>query len=431
MELRLEGGNPGGNHMLPRTVKYVRVRNEDGKVISAHWELIPLGVERMLLAYRLLFEGDSYHTIAEKLGHGWTGKGIQEAMRNPIHIGIRRYLYEYTGTEYLPEPSVVNPKPKKRRRPVKREVPLDVPTRAELEAGTAKPIVEPIISLEVWDRAQEIMDARMASWRKSKLKNDGRDRHLAASVGKCNCGQPLYGRYGSMKRAHLDRYACKTQWPSGPGCGMKSILRIDLDAAIMETVTRLADAKFLLSVFEAAVAFEQATPDPARAAREQALAKLETGRKEMLGMVRDGEMTRAEFKAEMATLEANVRALEAMAPAPAPTINAKQIVQAVARVFVQFDLLTNSQQRTLLRSAVKSIIVDSHARAITTVTVSGGYLGSGSNLARGLTSTPQIRSIPDVTIHFPEPVVIADTFNGGRFCSESRLNGPARARRPQ
>ena len=198
MTKRLEGKHPGGNQLLPKTVKFVRVRNAEG--IKTGRDLLGVGSDRgarMKLAFQLLFEGDSYELIAEKIGGGWTGSGLLRAMMNPIHIGIRRYQWEAKGDEYMPKASAKNPKPKKRSRLVKRAKPLDIPTREDLESGKAKPIVEPILTLAEWDRAQEIIVSRMTRWRKSKLKNDGRARHLATGIACCSCSDPLYPRYGS------------------------------------------------------------------------------------------------------------------------------------------------------------------------------------------------------------------------------------------
>jgi DNA invertase Pin-like site-specific DNA recombinase len=406
---RLQGLHPGGNHMLPKTVKFVRERNADGKVIATRWELVPLEAERMKRAFQLLFEGDSYDVIAEKIGGDWTGSGLRRAMMNPVHIGIRRYEWEAKGEEYAPRPTVKNPKPKKRRRLTKRAVSLDVPTREELESGKARPIVEPIITLADWDYAQAIIVSRITKWRKSKIKNERRDRAVANGIGRCSCGEPLYVKYGS-RGSHLDAYICKTRHPRGKGCGMQAVKRADLDAAIAQTITMLADADFLMGVLKAALALQQAAPDPARAEREQALRNLDNGRKELLIMVRKGYLRHNEFREQMAGLEAEVRALEALVPAPAPQLNPKQIMELVAAVFAEFAFLSFDQQRLLLRGAVKSIIVDSHARAITTVTISGGYLGNGANSVLRSRTQSGISAIPDLVIRFPHPVEIPDTY---------------------
>jgi DNA invertase Pin-like site-specific DNA recombinase len=397
---RLEGMHVGGNQMLPKGVRFVRERNSNGKIIARYWEVDPVEMERMKLAFRLLFEDDRYETIAEKVGGSWTGSGLHRAMTNPIWIGIRRYEWEATGEEYMPKATAKNPKPKKRRKLVKRAVPLDVPTREQLERGEKPPIIEPIISLAEWDRAQEIIATRMTTRRKLKVKNEGRDRFLGNGITRCSCSQPMYVRYGG-RGPHLDSYYCGSQYPHGPGCGMRSIKRIDLDPTIDQTITNLADADFLLNVLEVALAMQQTVPDPARVQRERALAKLEGGRKEMLAMVRGGDMTRDEFRVEMAKLEKEVRALEAQLPAPAPKLDPKEIVALVAGAFCQFTFLTFGDKRAILRGAVKEIIVDGHARTITTVTISGGYLGKGANAVLHSRSrcllrspTPAVESLP-------------------------------------
>ncbi len=243
MTKRLEGKHPGGNQLLPKTVKFVRVRNAEGiKTGETYWELVPIEVARMKLAFQLLFEGDSYELIAEKIGGGWTGSGLHRAMMNPIHIGIRRYQWEAKGDEYMPKASAKNPKPKKRRRLVKRAAPLDIPTREDLESGKAKPIVEPILTLAEWDRAQEIIVSRMTRWRKSKLKNDGRARHLATGIACCSCSDPLYPRYGSRTPDNLVDL-CKSRFRGGKGCGAQLIRRDEMDAAIEQTLSTPAYAR--------------------------------------------------------------------------------------------------------------------------------------------------------------------------------------------
>ncbi len=385
MTKRLEGKHPGGNQLLPKTVKFVRVRNAEGiKTGETYWELVPIEVARMKLAFQLLFEGDSYELIAEKIGGGWTGSGLHRAMMNPIHIGIRRYQWEAKGDEYMPKASAKNPKPKKRRRLVKRAAPLDIPTREDLESGKAKPIVEPILTLAEWDRAQEIIVSRMTRWRKSKLKNDGRARHLATGIACCSCSDPLYPRYGS-RTPDNDFYLCKTRFRGGKGCGAQLIRRDEMDAAIEQTVSMLADADFLLCALQSALDLQNDAPDPARIQREQMLAKLEAGRKEMLAMVRGGDMTRDEFRREMAQLENEKRALEAIAPAAAPQFDPKEVLDLINRAFSEFAFLTFTEKRALLRGAVKEIIVDSRARSITSLTISGGYMGTGAN------SVPHLR----------------------------------------
>lgn len=414
---RIDRQHVSGDQALPKGVRYVRDRNpQTGKIEGWRWETDPVETQRMRRAFLLLIEGDSYEECAEKVGGGWTGNGLRRAMQNPIWVGIRRYMWEAVGqrrpVKAKPETYAKHEpgwEPKWRRKLEKRKVPMDVPTREELVAGTAKPIIEPILSWEEWDRAQEIITARITKHRKSKLKNANRERFLALKVCECSCGLPLYPRYGSRGK-HLDACYCKSRFKGGPGCGAQSIKRADLDACIESVVTSMITADFLMAALKAAIKLQKAAPDPARVERERKLAKLATGRKNLLGALAAGEIERPEFREQMAALEREVKALEAQVPAPVPEADPAQVVALVAMVFAEFVHLAFADKQALLRSAVKRIIVDGHARTITTVTLNGGYLGMGANSVLRSRGQSQICAIPDLTIRFPEPIVIPDTY---------------------
>src|SRR4029077_18240377 len=92
-------------------------------------------------------------------------------------------------------------------------------------------------------------------------------------------------------------------------------------------------------------------------------------------------------------------------------------------------------KRTVLRGAVKEIILDGRTRSIPTVTLNGGFLGGGAR--GGVNSKPRsttqwgINSHADVVIRLPHPVEIADTFEDGRgahLASEANLEMLARGR---
>jgi DNA invertase Pin-like site-specific DNA recombinase len=420
--LRERGGNPGGNHTLPGTVRYVRERNADGKVTGSHWELVPLAVERVKRAYDLLFAGYSYQAIADEVG-GWSDHGIRRLLQNPIHIGIRRYGWALS-PEYLPRATAKNPNPKPKRRSVASATPYDVPTRAELIAGTKAPIVPPIISIADWDRAQEIMAARITTWRKThtKLDESGRDRFLL-NQGYCSCGEPLYVRYGSrdhtrQPRPHLDTYICRSRFnnvkrvahgePMGCQGAWGSIRRTDLEAAVCEAVIQLADRAFISRVLSQVLA-AATRPDPAQADRAKAAAKLENGRKELLAMVRAGDITRSEFKAEIDILERESNALASLAPPARPALDPAAVAAGLIGVFQGFDTLPFERQRAILRGAIKSVRVDGIARTIVSVTVAGGYLGTGANVVLPPTSHHQINAVRDFVLQFPQPILISDT----------------------
>jgi hypothetical protein len=227
---------------------------------------------------------------------------------------------------------------------------------------------------------QAIIASRKAVWHKSKLKNDGRPRFVVNSIATCTCNEPLYGRYGS-RGSHLDAYYCKTRHKGGPGCGMQAIKRIDLDGAIDEMVTQLCDVAYIIEATKAAMTLVEATPNPHKAKLAEARAGYEQGRKTLLESMRKGRITGDEFDAEIKALEREVRALEAMLPPPVPQVEPMELAAAL-EVFRDFAFFSFDQKVRALRSAIREVIVDSHARAITTVVVRGGFLGKGVNSVR-------------------------------------------------
>jgi hypothetical protein len=68
-------------------------------------------------------------------------------------------------------------------------------------------------------------------------------------------------------------------------------------------------------------------------------------------------------------------------------------------------------RKALLRRAIRGITIDGQ-QMISSVTFSGGFLGSfqehidGAKLHPGTTTTTEFSATPDLTIQFPQPVVI-------------------------
>lgn len=406
---RLEGKHAGGNQTLPRGFKFIRERNEIGKVVGCHWEQDPVEMLRMQTAFQLLMTNLPFQLIAQKTGGYGSGTAIKRAMMNPCWIGCRRYEFEATGDEYHPEPTVKNPAPKPRRRLVRRAVPLDVPSIEDLRTGASSPLFRPIMDLASWDAAQANIAAREGIIRKTRVKNLNKPRFLAMGLLFCRCGRQMYFRYGSDGRSHLDRYYCSSAYPHGPGCGAPSVRRVELDSAIESLVSkRLLDANFLSQILET-VTTQPKTPDPVRAAITKARADLEAGRKDLLQMVRHHEISRAEFNQQIALLEKELRTNEALLPAPPPTWDAKEFLQKVANAFACFCRLPFERKRGILNSAVRRIVTDSRSRSLISITISGGYLGR-ANEQLPLKTQLTIRPVPDLVFHLPEPFEIPDTY---------------------
>jgi DNA invertase Pin-like site-specific DNA recombinase len=396
IEARKKGKHVGGNHMLPRGVVYLKTFDPvTGKCTSAKWAHDGVDSELVRRAYSMLVEENlAFEEIAARIGNGWTGNGIHKTMENPIWRGVRSYRWT-VGAEYLPEPTAANPKPKHRRKLAVRENPLEVAID-----------LAPLVSGEVWARSQELIAARKIRWHKSKLKNDGRIRHLATGFASCSCGQPLYPRFGG-RGSHLDSYACRTRHKSAAAsCGSSPVNREVFDAALESIVTdRLCNADTMMAILSGIREQAAAKPDPNRSKIEAAVARYEIGRSSLIDSLGDGEITRAEFKEKMARLEANKTALLATLPAPAPKMAESDIVAMLAQAFAGFAMLDWAAKRAILQRAVRNVVF--RDGAIPEITISGGWLGMGANSLPQSRAQSQIGSAPDVVVRFPQPVQIA------------------------
>ena len=321
----------------------------------------------------LLSTNLSFEEIAARIGGGWTGKGIRESVQNPIWIGFRRFQYS-SGDEYVPTKRDGTPG-KKHRRQIRIEptlVPIEIPH---------------LFSDQQFARIQEIIAERALTFRKSKERNIGRTRHLANGLLRCWCDKPFYTRYAS-RGSHLDTYYCAGR------CGARSIHREALDQTIRRIVTdRLLDLAFMRSLLAAVVMKKAKQPaDAGRAKREAALTKLEKGRKELVLSMARGDITRTEFKEAADVIDREIRDLRGMLPAPpVPDADATVYLQAIAHALAEFALLPFTEQREILRRAVREIVIDGrHTPSIPSFTLNGGFLGGFQRSGCG--ANPKLRS---------------------------------------
>jgi hypothetical protein len=144
-----------GSHTLPRGVAYDKATER-----WSYQEPDCLRVPRMC---ERLLAGDSFDTIAAKVGGGWTYQGVRLTLRNPIWA---------FGTRVYPANS-------------HRE-----------EAFEVKVIDQPLIPLSTWKAVQKELDRRKTTWRKTKQP----PRFLLSGLLKCDCGKSWYVRCGSPNK---------------------------------------------------------------------------------------------------------------------------------------------------------------------------------------------------------------------------------------
>jgi Resolvase, N terminal domain/Recombinase zinc beta ribbon domain len=321
--LRLEGKHVDGP-CLPRGVAY-------DKATESYSYQEP-DCSRIVRMCELLLAGDSFHTIAAKVG-GVTYNGVRKTLRNPIWgYGTR----VYAANSY-------------------RE-----------EAYEIQVIDKPLIPVATWELVQKELDRRKTTWRKTKQP----PRFLLSSLLKCSCGKPWYLHVGSKSKPR-SYYYCSTQFRGrGPSCGSPSVRQTAADAAVAKMAgERFTDLKVLAVMLNGIAE----PPAPAQSSAKE-VARLEGKRERILEQRADGHITRENCNQQIAAIDRELQAARATVAVPAPVINVKRLAAALVRVFAGFHKKPFEFQRDLLREAVRDIVVDN--KAITRFTFRGGFLES-------------------------------------------------------
>jgi site-specific DNA recombinase len=329
---RQRGGNPCGSVVLPRGVTYSK---------TAGWAYVEPYASQVRKAYELLFERRSWHDIAERIGGGFTFNGIRLSLMNPIWKGVRRY------TEG-------------------REEPFEIPV-----------IDPPLISPERWEAAQAIILEKRTRWTKTKCQ----PRFLLSGLVRCSCGKAVYLRCGSRSTPR-HYYYCSSNFPGhGPRCGAKSVQTEAADRVAEQIVSRqLLDAVFLKTVLRR---FQDARPSRDQNAEKvvRQREKLEAERQRLLRMTLKGICTEEDYSRESKRIEAEMRDLDLLAPAPLPaSFDAAKVVVHLTRTFARFAKQPMEEKRNLLRTAFKEIVLDNGT--IPAFTLNGAFLDSVNSLTR-------------------------------------------------
>lgn len=290
---------------------------------------------------RLFVKGDSYHTIAAKVGHGWSFEGVRKTLRNPIWaFGTRVY-------------------------------PVD--SHRE-EAYTVKVIETPLVPVEVWQAAQREMDRRKTEWRKTQ---GPLPRSVTSGLLFCTCGKPFYTRYASKKdRTRKKDYSyCSSAFPGrGPKCGARSWQREQVDGAVECLISETLSHASALRTILGAIAERQPQADDARGRAEREIARLEGKRARIVEMRADGLITREECAKRLSAVDHDLQTARTTASqSPAPAIDMPAIARGLAGAFATFASLPFAQKRDLLRRAVRNIVLDA-AGTVPSLTLRGGFL---------------------------------------------------------
>jgi DNA invertase Pin-like site-specific DNA recombinase len=373
LDRRLKGGHAGGTTCLPKGALFVRDYAPNSRtVISWHWEYEPLEAARILKAYELLFQGWSAGRIASEVwGSRKRGSNLIPVLRNPIWYGVRSYRTEAGGEPYHPNSTDPVRREKFIRRQVLRQTPLEIDLRVERDG---KPGLVPLISEEMWRRAQEILDQRTGKWTVPRRQNN-KQPFLLGGVVRCECGHRLYPVRG--RGAQYETYCCATLRRPGDlkPCGAGHVARRDLDTAMLGVLAHeLSDVRFLARVQRARLNEKPADKRAEVSIRKQ-LEELAAQRKQLIIMRSREKITWAEFDSSASELEQQRLALEKLQPAPAEREDMGRYLQMVANAFASIGTMSAADQREVVQAALGQVVV-TRAREILSLTILGGWLGT-------------------------------------------------------
>jgi DNA invertase Pin-like site-specific DNA recombinase len=407
---RDKGWCVGGPQILARGVLYDRATH------TYYYDLDPtLNVTRSkghhpgdaLLVRRafhlLVVEDLSYEAIAAIIGAGWTGPGIRGSMANPIWIGFQQFGLESTG---------ILRKSKKTGRNysvVKRKAD---PQRMHV-------IEEPLIPVELFERAQEIIKGRAAKRGQRKDLPVG----LLTGLLHCSCGKAWYWRRRGVRGRHrgiaTESYYCSSRSRNykrraeNKPCGACSISRLSLDQTVEEILTgKLLDLDFLQSVLDLQKAQRPVLNHQPQ--RERELADLNEEKARLLKAYLKRRITEEEFDRESKDIDSNILALNTLYPKPLvyPWNDGRDLAQILIEAFARFKRLPLEDRQLLLRRAIQRITIN--AQMISSITFHGGFLGEfaatldGAKLPTSTSTCLGFSATPDLTIQFPQPIAIKE-----------------------
>jgi DNA invertase Pin-like site-specific DNA recombinase len=344
-ELRRQGKHVQGPAALPRGIAY-------DKATGQHSYQEP-DCSRVARMFPLLLAGDSFATIATRVGGDWSGEGVRKTLRNPIWaFGTRTYPAD----AHREEPYMV------------------------------KVIDNPLVPVDVWEAAQRELDRRKTERRKTKRP----PRFELSGLLRCACGKPYYPRCGGKKYGtRKDYYYCSSAFPGhGPKCGARSWKREQVDAAVEHLIGETLCQAPVLHAILSAIAEGQPQAGDARTKAEKGIARLEAKRSRIVDMRADDQITRKECSKRLTAVDLELqvaRAAVAAAQSRAPEMDMYALARGLAGVFALFSSLPFTEKRDLLRRAVRHVVIKDGT--IPSITLQGGFLGeilgsdTGANVA--------------------------------------------------
>jgi DNA invertase Pin-like site-specific DNA recombinase len=360
---RKRGRCPSAKHTLPQGVDF------DFK--TGKWSWLEPYASRIREAFRVLIaEQPSIRSLAERLGCP-CARTLSNQLRNPIWTGIREYKYR-RGEKY---PS------KNGRQRDRKKVLREEPLRVKID-------IEPLIDEKDFNLVQEILARRKNEWTSSREQESVFESTGIIYCGRC--GKRMYSR-PDRRPGRRDEYYCKSQFPSGRGCGAPRVWRERLDYTISSFVseyfTKPAQIVSLLASLSSRLGLR-----PVQARIEKArieIAKLNEQKSRLLSNWVKGHFTGAEVETVLRRIDSEMQSwtiLHRQAEREADTLSLKDIRECgtlIASLFAEFEFLELRDRKRLLRQFLARVYVRDGAIQRLTLRVPSSVTNSGIRMGRG------------------------------------------------
>jgi hypothetical protein len=334
---RRRGRCPSAKITLPQGVDF------DFK--TGKWSWVEPFASRIREAFRILIaEQPSIRFLAQRLGYPCT-RTLYNQLRNPIWTGIREYKYR-RGEKYPSKDGR-----QRDRKKVLRAEPL-----------TVKIDIEPLVSHDEFALAQEILTNRKKDWISRRSQGS---RFESTGIIYCDrCGQRMYSRSDARPGKH-DEYYCKSQFPSGTGCGSPRIWRERLDFTIRSFVSEYFTEPpaliALLASIDSAPRLQPIIANIEKGTTE--LTRLQAEKSRLLSLSVRGLFDESQIEAESRRIDREVQTwmlFRRKAERQKESLslrNSKSIAQLVVSTFAEFEFLSINDRKKLLRQFLAKVLV--------------------------------------------------------------------------
>ena len=328
---------------LPQGVKFVPDGPKVyGRLDTGHFEYThDFSSDRVVEAYTRIAAGESQAVVARELKFASPTK-LRQTLRSHWWIGEKAILNTRVGRTMRDDGKMYDGKRVPRQKPIIR---------------TANFIEAPLISRDLWDTVQAILDDRHKTWVQQKAKTNPQiDACLAHGLLFCECGMKMYPKKGlGAGKTTVMYYMCSSNANGRTSCGRSMIHQTFVDGVILFFVALcLIDREFLKTL-------APVQPNNNTEAIQKRLTQLEKKlEKQMrqIGEVDDDSLLMRLIKETEKDIAEQKHRLRSQ---PKPVVFDGDTIR---NRYLRFSKLDLTEQKSLIRSTFAKIPIDAHGEII-------------------------------------------------------------------